>query len=106
MSTIFNERNVLLFEILEEAKIEKYNIDKSRFTVIDSLSRELNLEMEKTIKKINHFKNKSSNTKLYDATLEYLISLQEMETAVIPFLEKIKDTIKNNEESLALAVKT
>ncbi len=103
---LFNERNIPLSEILVEARIDKYKIDKSKFKKIDSLTEELNTELNKSIKQISFNKNKNPNNKFYKATLIYLKKIEEMEAVLHPFLESIKDTIENNEQSLSIMVKS
>jgi len=102
----FNKRNIPLNELLPEAKVDMYSIDKKRFLLIDSLTIELHLELTKNISKINSEKSKSSDNSFYNATLDYLISIQDLESEIIPFLESIKDTIENNEQDLSVSVKT
>ena len=106
VATIFNERNIPLSEILAEAKINKYDINKSKFKIIDSLTLELNVELKKSIKQIEIFKNEASDREFYNATFEYLKAVDEMEAVNRPFFESIKDSIKNNEESLSVIVST
>ena len=106
VSFFFFLRNIPLSEILVEARIDKYKIEKSKFKKIDSLTVELNSELNKSIKQISSNKNKTPNNKFYKATLNYLKKIQEMETVLHPFLESIKDTIENNEQSLSIVVKS
>ena len=102
----FNKRNIPLNELLPEAKIDLYSVDKNRFILIDSLTVELHSELTENISKINSEKSKSSDNSLYVATLDYLISIQDLENVITPFLESIKDSIDNNEQDLSVSVKT
>lgn len=102
---LFNERNIPLSEILSEARIDKYKIDKSKFKKVDSLTIKLNTELNKSISQIDFNKNKTPNNQLYIATLKYLKKIQEIEIVLHPFLNSIKDSIKNNEQSLSVPVK-
>jgi hypothetical protein len=104
-SKLFNQRNIPLSKILAEAKTDKYGIDKSGFVTIDSLTADLH-------KKINYYKqliqSKSedkNDSDFYNATVKYLNTISDLESSISPFLQTIKDSIKNNEEDLSLEVK-
>ena len=104
-SKLFNQRNIPLSKLLAEAKTDKYGIDKSGFVTIDSLTADLS-------RKINYYKqliqSKSEDKNdidFYNATDKYLNTISDLESSIFPFLQTIKDSIKNNEEDLSIEVK-
>jgi tetratricopeptide (TPR) repeat protein len=104
-STIFNKRNKPLSELTAEAKINLYEIDKSRFVQIDYITADLEKKINYYTQLIETKSGEGSNIEFYKATGKYLKSLKNMESSIALFLKAIKDTVKGNEEKLSIEVK-
>ena len=104
-SKLFNQRNKPLSELLAESKIDKYEIDKSRFVTIDSLTADLSIKISHYQKLIQSKSENINDNDFYKATEKYLNIISDLESSISPFLRTIKDSIKNNEEDLSLEVK-
>lgn len=101
----FDDRNIPLKIILEQSKLNKYNIDKSQFTRIDSMTAVLDQKIINQLENLEIEKENSTNKEFYDASIEYLKYIRELEDDLKPFLESIKDTIIGNEEELSIPVR-
>ncbi|WP_127140336.1 hypothetical protein [Flagellimonas marinaquae] len=104
-SRLFNQRNKPLAELVAEAKIDKYGIDKSRFANIDSLTTDLSSEIKHYIQLIETKSENVNDIEFYKATEKYLKIILDLESSISPFLQTLKDTIKGNEEVLSVEVK-
>lgn len=104
-STTFNKRNKLLSKLLAEAKIDKYEIDKSRFVQIDYLTADLKKKIDYYTQVVETKSGEVSNIEFYKATGKYLKTIKDMESSIALFLKAIKDNVKGNEENLAVEVK-
>ena len=104
-SKSFNKRNIPLSLILAEAKTDKYGIDKSGFVTIDSLTADLSDKINYYKQLIQSKSKHKNNIDFYNATAKYLHTISDLESSVSPFLQTIKDSIKNNEEVLSIELK-
>ena len=104
-SKLFNQRNIPLSKLLAEVKTDKYGIDKSSFVPIDSLTADLSRKINYYNQVIQSKSKVKDDIDFYNATNKYLNTISDLESSISPFLETIKDSIKNNEEDLSIEVK-
>lgn len=105
ITELFNERNVPLQIISNEARLNKYNIDKTKFKLVDSLTNKLKQKLTLNIAKIDSQQKSSQDKTFNNATLKYCRTIQDFEISVKSFFESVKDSIKNNEQEISLLTK-
>ena len=101
----FNERNIPLKIILDQSRIDKYGIDKSQFTLIDSMTEVLDQKLTHQTNKLIIEKENTTEKVFYEAIIEYLKFIRDLENDLTPFLKSIEDTIIENEEELSIPVR-
>src|SRR5690606_21643018 len=74
-------------------------------TQIDSMTAVLDQKIINQLENLEIEKDNSTNKELYDASIEYLKYIRDLEADLKPFLESIKDTIIENEEELSIPVR-
>ena len=105
ITELFNERNIPLQIISNEARLNKYNIDKTKFRLVDSLTNNLKQKLISNIAKINSQQKSTEDKTFNNATLKYCRTIQDFEISVKSFFESVKDSIKNNEKEISLVTK-
>lgn len=92
----FNKRNPYLRKIIAKSTTNKDHFDKSDFTEINKISKEINQLVDAQVHILMNAKKSYTNTELFDATIEHIKFTKEFNTISIKFLETVEDTITSN----------